>query len=151
MCWCWRRLLKSLDCKEIQPVHPTGNQPWIFIGRTNTEWSWCSNTLATWCEEPTHRKRPWCWETLRAGGEGDNRGWDGWMASPTQRTWVWVKSGSWWWTGRPGVLQFMRSQRVRYDWETELNWTIQTYWWYCRLKKNFFVFILYLHPSWHPF
>ena len=68
-------------------------------------------------------KRPWCWERLRAGGEGDNRGWDGWMASPTRWTWVWVDSGNWWWTGRPGVLQSMGSQRVGHDWVTELNWT----------------------------
>ena len=67
-------------------------------------WSWSSNTLATWCEEPTHWGRPWCWETLRAG-EGGDRGWDGWMASLTQRTWVWAPSGSWWWTGKLGVLQ----------------------------------------------
>ena len=73
-------------------------------------------------EELTHLKRPWCWERLRAGGEGDNRGWDGWMASPTQWTGVWVNSRSWWWTGRPGVLWFMGSQRVRHDWATELNW-----------------------------
>ena len=71
----------------------------------------------------THLKRPWCWEGLRAGGEGDNRGWDGWVASPTQWTWVWVHSESWWWTGRPGMLWFMGSQRVGHDWETELNWT----------------------------
>ena len=68
-------------------------------------------------------KRPWCWEGLGAGGEGDNRGWDGWMASPTQWTWVWVNSGSWWWTERPGMLRFMGSQRVGHDWATELNWT----------------------------
>ena len=86
-------------------------------------WSWNSNTLATWCEELTHLKRPWCWEKLKAGGEGDDRGWDGWMASPTQWTWVWVNSSSWWWTRRPGVLQFMGLQRVRHDWATELNWT----------------------------
>ena len=67
------------------------------------------------CEELTHWKRPWCWEGLRAGREGDNRGWDGWMASPAQWTWVWVNSGSWWWTGRPGVLRFMGLQRVRHD------------------------------------
>ena len=83
-------------------------------------WSWNSNTLATSREESTHCKRPWCWEGLGAGGEGDDRGWDGWMASPTQCTWVWVNSGSWWWTGRPGVLHFMGSQRVRHDWVTEL-------------------------------
>ena len=64
----------------------------------------------------------WCWERLTAAGEGDDRGWDGWMAWPTQWTWVWVNSGSWWWTGRPGVLQSMGSQRVRQDWATELNW-----------------------------
>ena len=66
--------------------------------------------LAIWCEELTHWKRPWCWERLMAGGEGDDRGWDGWMASPTQWTWVWVSSGSWWWTGKPGMLQSMGSQ-----------------------------------------
>ena len=80
-------------------------------------------SLATWCEELTHLKSPWCWEMLRAGGEGDNRGWEGWMVSPTQRTWVWVDCRSWWWTGKPGVLWFMGSQRVRHDWATELNWT----------------------------
>ena len=65
-----------------------------------------------------------CWEGLGAGGEGDNRGWDGWKASPTQWTWVWVNSGSWWWTGRPGVLRFMGLQRVGHDWATELNWPV---------------------------
>jgi len=92
-------------------------------------WSWNSSTLATSCEELTHWKRLWCWEGLRAGGEGDDRGWDGWMASPTQWTWVWVNSGSWWWTGRPGVLRFMGSQRVGHDWATELNrteWSLLT-------------------------
>ena len=86
-------------------------------------WSWNSQTLATPCEELTHWKRPWCWEGLGAGGEWDDRGWDGWMASPTWWAWVWVNSGSWWWTGRPGVLWFMGSQRVGHDWVTELNWT----------------------------
>ena len=81
------------------------------------------------CKELNHLMRPWCWERFKAGGEGDNRGWDGWMASQwmplrwTQWTWVWVNSGSWWWTGRPGVLQSMVSQRVQHDWATELNWT----------------------------
>ena len=86
-------------------------------------WSWNSNTLASWCEELTHWKRLWCWEGLGAGGEGNDRGWDGWMASPTQWTWVWVNSRSWWWTGRPGVLWFMGSQTAGQDWATELNWT----------------------------
>ena len=85
--------------------------------------SWSSNTFTTWWEEPTHWKRPWCWERLKVGGEGDDRGWDGWMASPTQWTWVWVSSGSWWWTGRPGLLQSRGSQRIRHDWSTELNQT----------------------------
>ena len=82
-----------LDCKEIQPVHPKGNQSWIFTG------GWDSSSLATWCEELTHWKRPWCWERLKAG-EGDDREWDGWMASLTQWPWAWVNSGSWWWTGK---------------------------------------------------
>ena len=87
-------------------------------------WSWNSSTLVTSCEELTHWKRLWCWEGLGARGEGDDRGWDGWMASLTRWTWVWVNSGSWWWTGRPGVLRFMGSQRVRHNWATELNWIL---------------------------
>ena len=87
-------------------------------------WSWNSNTLATSCEELTCWKRPWCWEGLGAGGQGADRGWDGWMASLTWCTWAWVKSGSFWWTGRPGVLQFMELQRIGHDWVTELNWTV---------------------------
>ena len=82
-----------------------------------------TSTLATSCEELTHWKRLWCWEGLGAGWEGDDRGWDGWIASPTRWTWVWVNSRSWWWTGRPGMLWFMGSQRVGHDWVTELNWT----------------------------
>ena len=89
-------------------------------------WSWNSNTLATSCEELTHWKRLWCWEGLGAGGEEDDRGWDGWMASLTRWTWVCVNSGSWCWTGRPGVLQFMGSQRVGQDWTTKLNdWKVE--------------------------
>ena len=113
-----------LDCNEVQPFHPKWDQSWVFIGRTDVEAD--SNTLATWCKELIHLKRPWCWERLRAGDEND-RGWDGWMASPTQWTWVWVNSGSWWWTGRPGVLRFMESQRVGHDSGNELNWTESAY------------------------
>ena len=80
-------------------------------------------TLATSWEELTHWKRLWCWEGLGAKGEGDDRGWDGWMASLTRWTWAWVNSGNWWWTGRPGVLRFLGSQRVGHDWASELNWT----------------------------
>ena len=91
-------------------------------------WSWNSNTLATSCEELTHWKRPWCWEGLGTGGEGNDRGWDCWMASLTRWTWVWVNSGSWWWKGRPGMLWFMGSQRVVHDWATGLNWTQNSAW-----------------------
>ena len=123
--WCfWTVVLEKtlespLECKEIQPVHPKGDQSWLFIGRIDAE----AETPILW---PPHEKSwligkdSW-WEGLGAGGEGDDRGWDGWMASPTRYTWVWVNSGSWWWTGRPGVLQFMGSQRVGQDWETELK------------------------------
>ena len=119
--WCWRRLLR-VPGLQGDPTSP-------FYGRSvlGVHWkdwcqSWNSNTLATSCEELTHWKRPWCWEELGAG-EGDNGGWDGWMASQIPWTWVWVNSGSWWWTGRPGVLRFMGSQRIWHDWATELNWT----------------------------
>ena len=90
------------------------------------EWceSWNSSILANSCKELTHWKRLWCWEGLGAGGQGNDRGWDGWMASRTQWTWIWVISGRWWWTGRPGMLRFMGSQRVGRDWVTELNWTM---------------------------
>ena len=99
--WCFwtvvfeKTLESPLDCKEIQPVHPKGDQSWVFIGGPDAE-AETPILLATWCEELTHLKSPWCWERLRAGGEADIRGWDGWMASPTQWTWVWVDSGSWW-------------------------------------------------------
>ena len=118
--WCfWSVVLEKtlespLDCKEIQPVHPKGDQFWIFIGKTDAKLK---------LQYFDHlMKRPWCWERLRVGEEGDDRGWDGWMASLTQWTWIWVDSGSWWWTGRPGVLQSMGSQRVEHGWVTELNW-----------------------------
>ena len=123
--WCfWTVVLgktfeSPLDCKEIQPVPPKGDQSWVFIGRTDAE----AKTLATWFEELTQWKRPWCWERLRAG-EGDDRGWDGWMAPLTRWTWVCVNSGSWWWTRRPGMLRFMGLQQVRHNWVTELNWSL---------------------------
>ena len=90
---------ESLDCKEIQPGLPKGNQSWIIHWK-DWCWNWNSNTLATWCEELTHWKTPWCWERLKAGGEGDDRGWDIWMASPTQWTWVWASSRRWWRIGK---------------------------------------------------
>ena len=98
---------------DPKPVHPKGDQSWIFIGRTDAE----AETLILWPPDAKScliGKRPWCWERLKAG-QGDDRGWDGWMASPTQWTWVWVNSRSWWWTGRAGVLQSMGSQRIRHN------------------------------------
>ena len=92
--------------QTIKPVSPKGNSVLNIHGK-DWWWSWNSNTLATWFEEQTHLKRPWCWERLKAGGEGDDRGWDGWMASLAQWTWVWASFGSWWWTGKPGVLESM--------------------------------------------
>ena len=89
-------------------------------------WSWSSNTLATWCKELTHWKRPWSWERLKTGGEGDDRGWDGWMASPTQWTSVWASSGRWWWTGRPDVLQskvLEFAAQLAKSWTWLSNWT----------------------------
>ena len=113
------KALSPLDSKEIKSVHPKGNQSWIFIGRTDAEAE--TPVLSPDVEELTHLKRLWCWERLSAEGEGDDRGWDGSMASPTLWTWVWVNSESWWWTGRPGMLQSMGSQRVGHNWATELN------------------------------
>ena len=84
-------------------------------------WTWNSNPLTTWCKELTYLKRPWCWERLKWGGEGDDRRWDVWMTSPTQWTWVWANSGSWWWIGRPSMLQSMGLQRVRHNRVAELK------------------------------
>ena len=106
------------------PTSPSWRRSVLGVHWKDWCWSWNSNILATWCEELTHLKGPWYWGGLKAGGEGDDRRWDGWVASLTQWTCVWVDSGSWWWTGRPGVLQSMRSQRVGHDWVTELNWTL---------------------------
>ena len=119
--WCWRKLWcwESLGLQG-DPASPFWRRSALGFLWKEWCWGWNSSTLATSCEELTHWKRLWCWEGMRAGGEGDDRGWDGWMASPTQWTWVWLNSGSWWWTARPGVLWFMGSQRVRHDWATEL-------------------------------
>ena len=113
-----KTLESLLDSKEIKLVNPKGNQPWIFIGRTIAQAE--APIFLMW--RVTHWKRPWCRERLKAGGEGDNRGWNGWMISPTLWAWVWVSSRSWWWTGEPDMLQSMGSQRVRCDWATELKW-----------------------------
>ena len=123
--WCWRRLLR------VPWAAMRSNQSILRESVLNIHWkdwcqSWNSNTLAPWCEELTHWKRPWCCERLKAGGEGD-RGWNSWMASPTPWTWVWVSSGSWWWTWKSGVLQSTGSQRVRHNWGTKLNWKINSH------------------------
>ena len=120
--WCfWTVVLEKtlespLDSKEIQPVHPKGNQSWIFTGRTDAE----AETPILW---PPDAKNLLIGKDPDAGGEENDRGRDGWMASPTWWTWVWVNSRNWWWTGRPGMLQSTGSQRVGHDWVTELNWT----------------------------
>ena len=144
--WCfWTVMLEKtlespLDSKAIQPIHPKSV---LTIHWKDWCWSWNANILATWCKELTHWKRPWCWERLKVGGKGNDRGWDGWMASPTWRIWAWVSSGSWWWIGKPGVLQSMglQSQTWLNDW-TELNWscTLSTWQW-CLFKYK-------LNPSW---
>ena len=126
--WCfWTVVLEKtfrspFDCKEIQPVHSKGDQSWLFFGRNDTE-------AETQYFGHLMRRVDSLEKTLMLGGIGGRRrrgrrGWDGWMASPTWCTWVWVNSRSWWWTGRPGVLWFMGSQRVRHDWVPELNWII---------------------------
>ena len=116
-----KTLESPLDCKEIQPVH-SEDQPWDFFGRNGAK----VETPVLWpphAKELTHWKSLWCWEGLGAGWEGDDRGWDSWMPSLTRWTWVSVNSGSWWWTGRPGMLRFMGSQRVGQDWVTDLIWS----------------------------
>ena len=119
--WCWRRLLRVpwtarwLSHSILKEISPEYSLEGLMM-KLKLQY------LATWCTILTHLKIPWCWERLKAG-EGDDRRWDGWMASLIQWTWVWVNSGSWWWTGKPGVLLSMGSQRVRHDWATELNWT----------------------------
>ena len=135
--WCWRRLLRD-PWTARRSNQSILKESVLNIHWKDWCWSWNSNTLAMWCEEPTHLKRRWCWERLKVRGEGDDRGWDGWMASPTLWTWFWVGFGSWWWTGKPGVLQSTGSQRVEHDWAKELNWTewIVSWWALEELRKE---------------
>ena len=138
--WHLLKTLESpLDCKEIQPVH-SKDQSWVFFGKNYAK----AEIPVVW---PPHANslligKDWCWEGLGAGRKGDDRGWDGWMASPTRWTWVWVNSRSWWWTGRPGVLWFMGSQRLRHNWGTELNWMLngdqsQIFWVFLSYSNNY--------------
>ena len=127
--WCFltvvleKTLESPLDCNEIQPVHSKGDQPWVFFGRNYAKVKLQYFGHLMWRVDSLEKTV--MLGGIGAGGEGDDRGWDGWMASLTWWTWVWVNSGSRWWTGRPGVLRFMGSQRVRHDWATELNWLIR--------------------------
>ena len=144
--WCWRRLLRDpwttrrLNQSILKEISPEYSLEGLILG-------WSSNTLATWYEELTHLKTPRCLERLMVGGEGDNRRWDGWMASPTQWTWVWVSSRSWWWTGRLSVLQSMGSQKVRYDWVTELTSSIFSFFSLSAFVSNRDVLVLALDFS----
>ena len=117
-----KTLESPLDCKEIQLVHSKGNQFWMFIWRTDVEVE-IPVLLVTWCEELTHLKRPGCWERLKAGGEGDDKGWDGWMASLTQWTSVWVSPGSLWWAGKPtpALHGIAKSWPRLSDWTDRVN------------------------------
>ena len=131
--WYWRRLLRApwTAKRSNQSILKEISHEYSLEGLML---NWNSNTLATWCEELTHLKRPWCRERLKAGGERDDRGWDSWMASPTAWTWVWVNSGNWWWTGKPGMLQSMGYKES--DTTEWLNWTdyviwSSTQWWPC--------------------
>ena len=118
--WCWRRLsrvpwtARRSNQSILKEVSPECSLEGLML-KLKLQY------FTAWCEELTHWKRPW--ERLRAGGEGDDKGWDGWMASLTRWTWVWASSRSWWRTGKPGVVQSMELQRVGHDWMTELNWT----------------------------
>ena len=136
--WCWRRLLR-VPWTARRSNQSILRQSVLGVLWKEWCWSWNSNTLATSCEELTHWKRLWCWEGRGQGGERDDREWDGWMGSPTRWTWVWVDSGSWWWTGRPGVLQFMGSLRVGHDWATGLNWMVVLFLVFWRPSILFFI------------
>ena len=126
----------SWESLELQgdPTSPSQRKSILNIHWKDWCWRWNSNTLATWCEEITHLKRPWCWERLKVRGERDDRGWDAWMASLSRWTLVWASSRSWWWTRKPTMLQFMGSQRVRHDWKTEPNWIFM--WWVTSLFQD---------------
>ena len=120
--WCWRRLLRvpwtarRSNQSVLKEISPGCSLEGLILKMKLQYFDHLMRRAGSF-------ERLWCWEVLVAGGEGDKRGWDGWMASLTQWMWVWVNSGSWWWTGRPGLLWFMGSQRVRHDWATEMNWT----------------------------
>ena len=126
--WCWRRLLRvPWTARRSNQSILKGISPGCSLEGLMLKLKLQFFGHLMWRADSFDSSLPWCWERLRAWGEGDDRGWDGWVASPTQWTWVCVNSGSWWWTGRPGVLRFVGSQRVGHDWATELNWTLKMY------------------------
>ena len=133
--WCWRRLLRvpwtagRSNQSILKEISPGCSLEGLMLKLKLQYFGHLMRRVDS-------LERLWCWEGLGAGGEGDDRGWDGWMASPTQQTWVWVNSGSWCWTGRPSVLRFMGSQRVGHNWVTEL-------------KINLKYFLRFIH-SWSP-
>ena len=120
--WCWRRFLR-IPWTARRSNQSILKEISLGCSLEGLSWSWNSNTLATWCEELTHLKGPWCWGKLKAGGEADNKGWDGWMALPTHWTWICIDSGRWWWTERPGMVWFVWSHRVGHNWVTGLTCT----------------------------
>ena len=117
--WCWRLLRVPCTVRRSNQSIPKETSPEYSLEGLILNLK--LHYLASWCEELTYWKRPWCWERLNAGGEGDDRGWDGWMASPTRWTWIWARSGCWWWTGKPGMLPSMGLQRVGHEWATALK------------------------------
>ena len=121
--WCWKRLLRVpwAAMRSNQSIPKKINPEYSLEGLMLTL---KLQYLPTWCKELTNWKRPWCWERVKAGREGDDRGWDGWMASLTQCTWVWASSGREWRTGKPGVLQSTELQRVGHNWATEQSWGV---------------------------
>ena len=145
--WCWRRLLRvpwtarrsNLSIlKEISPEYSLLGLMLKLKLQYFGHLIWRTDLL----------EKSWFWERLKAGGEGDDRGWDGWLVSPTQWTWVWASSGSWWWTGKPGVLQCVGLQRVRHDWVTELNFchTSHFHIWVCSFWTKFLPFVYFIFP-----
>ena len=137
------------DTIELEIVWSSGGLLFSFL-RVEQSCMWSRYNLTLYwisCEELTHWKRLWCWEELGAGEEGDDRGWDGWMASLTRWTWVWVNSESWWWTGRPGVLWFMGSQRVGHNWATELNWSKALWIFYICILYFLFCILRFFHSD----
>ena len=156
--WCFwtvvlgKTLESPLNCKEIQPVHPKGDQSWVFIGRTDAEAEtpilWppdVAKDVKNWCEELTHWKRPWCWERLKVGGERDDRGWEGWMASSTWWTWVWISSRSWWWTGRAAVHGVAESDMTEQMNKNKLPDTLRPF---QSLVRGIRYWLWNRHPGW---